>query len=224
MEIPLELPIPERDGYRFTGWYTGVSSGKKYTEDTQIYGDVTLYARWKVKSTYSNSSGGGGGGGSSSSKTSGGTTAIGGPGAGSFGTAVSGSWNRIVGADGQVRWTFQTDNNETPKDTWTYIANSNSDAGLGGPGESDASWFRFDEEGYMITGWFSDTDKHIYYLNPAMGDSQGRMLTGWQQIDGKWYFFRDWAGGPYGSMMVNDKTPDGYLLDEKGVWNGMPAK
>lgn len=48
------LPVPERTGYTFTGWYKDTAGKFKVTEDTYITGfskeTVTLYAGWKAKS------------------------------------------------------------------------------------------------------------------------------------------------------------------------------
>ena len=66
-------------------------------------------------------------------------------------------------------------------------------------------------------------------------------MTGWQFINGKWYYFSvtsatplwrydlttgRWIfdpksnGRPYGAMYQNIQTPDGYYVDENGVWDG----
>ena len=67
----------------------------------------------------------------------------------------------------------------------------------------------------MDTGWFTDTDGHRYYLNPSSNGSLGLMLTGWQYIDGKWYYFAEQSGDiPYGAMLKNTQTPDGYSVSE----------
>lgn len=42
------LPIPLRDGYRFEGWYSAPQGGALYTNQTAIYSDCTLYARWSL--------------------------------------------------------------------------------------------------------------------------------------------------------------------------------
>lgn len=64
------------------------------------------------------------------------------------------------------------------------------------------------------------------------------MLTGWQYIGEKWYYlnptpmavtwnFDEKTGGwtyngaaerPFGSMYQNEMTPDGYFVNENGVW------
>ena len=89
--------------------------------------------------------------------------------------------------------------------------------------------------GTMMTGWhYDDHDKRWYYLDP----DTGAMVTGWKQIDGKWYYFNPTPFGetwtldhsqsvwrfngntvrPFGSMYQNEMTPDGYYVDENGVW------
>ncbi len=48
-EVLGELPGASREGYRLTGWYSKVSGGTEYTEQTvaPAYGVFTLYARWE---------------------------------------------------------------------------------------------------------------------------------------------------------------------------------
>lgn len=38
-------------------------------------------------------------------------------------------------------------------------------------------WYRFDQNGYMLTGWFTDSDGNRYYLNP-LDDGTGMVRTG----------------------------------------------
>lgn len=59
--------------------------------------------------------------------------------------AVSGQWS--LQADGS--WHF-TSGNRAYKNEWGYIANPYANAALG---QSAADWFRFDEQGRMLTGW-----------------------------------------------------------------------
>ncbi len=72
-------------------------------------------------------------------------------------------------------------------------------------------------------------NNEIYHFN---NDSQ--MVTGWNQIDGIWYFFRNSGGlaktrwvetngmwyyvDDNGSLFTGGTTPDGFLVDENGVW------
>ena len=88
----------------------------------------------------------------------------------------------------------------------------------------------------MKTAWhFNNHDYKWYYLNPA----DGSMLIGWQNIGGNWYYLtvtaniqswffnsdtRRWeyrtdVKHPYGSLFINEATPDGYNVNSDGVWN-----
>ena len=86
----------------------------------------------------------------------------------------------------------------------------------------------FEGSGAMKTGWIKD--KEIwYYLNPEDGimlvglhkvngdhyyfDDSGAMQTGWKRIDGNWYYFQT-----DGSLLKNATTPDGYKVNEEGIW------
>ncbi|MBO4266196.1 MAG: InlB B-repeat-containing protein [Lachnospiraceae bacterium] len=46
-----QLPVPEKEGSDFVGWYTGATAGRRVTGDTivDITSPITLYARWDVK-------------------------------------------------------------------------------------------------------------------------------------------------------------------------------
>ena len=50
--------------------------------------------------------------------------------------------------------------------------------------EIGGSWYRFDADGYMVTGWYQSPDGTWYYL-----DESGAMVTGERTIDGKTYRF-----------------------------------
>jgi len=86
----------------------------------------------------------------------------------------------------------------------------------------------FEASGAMKTGWIKD--KGIwYYLNPEDGimlvglhkvngdhyyfDDSGAMQTGWKRLDGNWYYFQT-----DGSLLKNATTPDGYKVNEEGIW------
>lgn len=93
--------------------------------------------------------------------------------------------------------------------------------------------------GTLKRGWHYDQDDLAqYYLDPVTGIMQ----TGWRNIEGSFYYFTplNYATGQswfwntevgrwlfrffgyrtYGSMYRNEMTPDGYLVDDTGVWNG----
>ena len=49
-----ELPVPERVGYYFVGWFTRTSGGTQATEATPVTAEsMTWYARWTAKPRYS---------------------------------------------------------------------------------------------------------------------------------------------------------------------------
>ena len=86
----------------------------------------------------------------------------------------------------------------------------------------------FEASGAMKTGWIKDKGVW-YYLNHEDGimlvglhkingdhyylDSTGAMQTGWNRIDGNWYYFQT-----NGSLLKNATTPDGYKVNEEGIW------
>ncbi len=106
--------------------------------------------------------------------------------------------------------------------------------------DPDGRWYYLSEKegaelGEMVTGWRQDAqDGYWYYLDPLTG----AMRIGWVKIGTRWYYFNPevpvstweqdsegrWvyrgleAYRPYGSMYRNEMTPDGYRVDENGVW------
>lgn len=80
--------------------------------------------------------------------------------------------------------------------------------------EIDGKWFAFNELGYATNGFILDgTDNNIYYTDSIEG-----LNVGWQEIDGKWYYFSDVHDGFYGKLLKDTTTPDGYEVDENGIW------
>ena len=78
----------------------------------------------------------------------------------------------------------------------------------------NGNWWAFDESGYIKTGWMRDEDYNgWFYLDPEHG-----MQTGWVLIDGKWHYFHPTSDGRKGILYVGRLTPDGYYVDENGVW------
>ncbi len=47
----VQLPVMEREGYEFLGWFTGAEgTGDRFTSETRIYEDILLYACWQRSS------------------------------------------------------------------------------------------------------------------------------------------------------------------------------
>ena len=194
----------------YTGTIQAVITGTDATgSDSTV---VTLKITVSDQTTYSSSSsgggGGGGGGGSHSSKAvaTSGTT----PAASSLPEyVVRGTWTEIE----QHKWMFR-DDTRTYASKWAAIYNPYADKTKG---QQEYDWFRFDESGYMVTGWFTDVDGNRYYLNPVSDGTQGRMVTGWYWIDGMCYYFNPVSNGTRGAMKRNCEI-DGYQLNADGIW------
>ena len=90
----------------------------------------------------------------------------------------------------------------------------------------DGSWYYLDGSGAMKTGWIKDGS--WYYL-----DGSGAMKTGWLKDNGSWYYLdgsgamkTGWmkvSGKWYyayssGALAINTTTPDGYRVNYNGEW------
>ena len=98
----------------------------------------------------------------------------------------------------------------------------------------DNQYYYFTESGAMKTGWFKDKELW-YYLKPENGvmatglldvdgtryylNASGAMQTGWKQLNGNWYYFQ-----ADGSLLRNGTTPDGYKVNQDGIWSLNPDK
>ena len=119
-----------------------------------------------------------------------------------------GSWIRSNG-----RWWFKHNDGSYTSNGWEKI---------------NRTWYRFDNSGWMQTGWVKDGS--WYYL-----DGSGAMKTGWLKDNGSWYYLQDsgamktgWmkvSGKWYyayssGALAINTTTPDGYRVNDNGEWVG----
>ncbi len=104
-----------------------------------------------------------------------------------------------------IGWWYRNPDGSYPINTWKYL-----------PYNQRSEWYHFDEQGYARTGWFTDTDGRMYYLNPISNGFKGMMLTGWYQIDGFWYYFNEASDGFKGALLTDTVTPDGYRVNGKG--------
>ena len=154
-----------------------------------------------VKAVFEKDAGNGGssGGGRSSSDDSDGS---GGSGSPDTWSVPAGTWVRD-----QTGWWYRKANGTYPVSCWQRLAYQNT-----------AEWYRFDERGYMQTGWFTDAAGRTYYLHAVSDGRQGYMYTGWHQIGGVWYYFREIQDSTEGVLYRNSRTPDGYWVDGNGVW------
>jgi hypothetical protein len=148
-----------------------------------------------------------GGGSGGSGIIAGGTGPAGTSGSGNAAAVYDGRWSQ----DAASGWHFSFAGGNEARSEWVLI-------NYGGKN----SWFAFDENGTMRTGWFVSGGS-TYYLQPESNGSQGEMVTGWQRISGKWYYFEVTPGGTFGRMYRGETTPDGFTVGEDGSWDGSPA-
>ncbi len=125
---------------------------------------------------------------------------------------VRGTWTQAE--DGTWKFTDSAGNPYT--NTWAAVENPYADEAAG---QQKFDWFRFDENGKMITGWYYDSgDRYWYYLNPVSDGTLGRMMTGWVIIDGYYHYFNPNSDGSRGRLYMNEMTPDGYQVGGDGKW------
>lgn len=85
-------------------------------------------------------------------------------------TAAYAGWN----GDETSGYSYTDENGTAAVGCWKYI---------------NKNWYRFDGNGKMLTGWYSDSDGDFYLR------SNGSMARNWTLIDGEWYVF-DSSGHP----------------------------
>ena len=119
---------------------------------------------------------------------------------------ISGSWIQSNGrwwykhADGS----YKTNGWEKINGVWYRFDNS---GWMQTGWVKDGSWYYLDGSGAMKTGWLKDNG-NWYYL-----DSSGAMKTGWFTVSGKWYYAYS-----SGALAINTTTPDGYRVNANGEW------
>ena len=69
----------------------------------------------------------------------------------------------------------------------------------------------------MADGWLA-VNGNKYFLHDRSDGRRGSMYTGWHQILGKWYYFSGEEGRTKGALLTDTLTPDGFRVDENGVW------
>ena len=89
------------------------------------------------------------------------------------------------------RWWFQNFKGGYPKDCFATIN------GVG---------YRFDNRGYMVTGWQYIGKSWYYFKN------SGAMAKGWQKVGGKWYYLKS-----DGKMASNEMVGE-YYVNKSGAW------
>lgn len=109
-------------------------------------------------------------------------------------------------------WQLLRSNGEPYKNTWVK-AYTTSQTKQG----THFSWFRFDSDGNMQTGWVKDEKGHWFYLEGSQDQYAGELVVGWRKIGDDWYYFNTSAPKVEGRMETGlfvDKNKDTYYLHE----------
>lgn len=107
----------------------------------------------------------------------------------------------------EIGWWYRNSDGETwPSNCWIRL-----------PWNGVTSWYRFNEQGYMVTGWYTDSAGNTYFLHDISDGTMGHMYTGWNLINGQWYYFET-EGDFEGRLYRSTTTPDGYQVNDAGVW------
>lgn len=123
---------------------------------------------------------------------------------GESGSAGPGSQaGALEGAGGSQGW-------KQDQTGWSYIRENGSNAANQWL-ELQGTWYWFDGNGYMATGWRNYTDGSYYYFDPATG---AMVSDRWIQDGGAWYYL-----SADGKLLTNGTTPDGYRVNEYGIWD-----
>lgn len=119
-------------------------------------------------------------------------------------TTTGGTWK--FDADG---WWYERTDGSYPANAWEALS-----------WNGKTSWYHFNAAGYLDAGWFTDTDGSTYYLHDVHDNRFGYMYTGWNLINGSYYYFFPEAMDSHkeGSLARGMVTPDGYRVDNNGVW------
>ena len=119
-----------------------------------------------------------------------------------------GSWIRSNG-----RWWFKHNDGSYTSNGWEKINRTwyrfDNSGWMQTGWVKDGSWYYLDGSGAMKTGWLKDNG-NWYYL-----DGSGAMKTGWFTVSGKWYYAYS-----SGALAINTTTPDGYRVNYNGEWVG----
>ncbi len=97
---------------------------------------------------------------------------------------INGTWLREPRG-----WRYCSENGAYLAGCWAYLDWNGTD-----------SWYYFDPDSYLHTGWL-EYDGKWYYLHPLNDGSCGYMYTGRHLIDGVWYKFSEDPRSPMGALL-----------------------
>ena len=120
----------------------------------------------------------------------------------------TGKWEKV-----NQKWSLKKADGQYARNQWANIA---------------SKWYFLDKDGYILIG--------VYNINNATYNfgNDGAMNLGWVNTNNKWYYFEPVSGAMKkgwllynnnwyylkadGTMAVNEKTADGYQVNNLGIW------
>lgn len=119
-----------------------------------------------------------------------------------------GKWEKV-----NQKWSLKKADGQYARNQWANIA---------------SKWYFLDKDGYILTG-LNNINNNTYNFA-----ADGSMSLGWVNINYKWYYFEPSSGAMKkgwllynnnwyylkadGTMAVNEKTADGYQVNNLGIW------
>lgn len=120
----------------------------------------------------------------------------------------TGKWEKV-----NQKWSLKKADGQYARNQWANIA---------------SKWYFLDKDGYILTG-LNNINNNTYNFA-----ADGSMSLGWVNINYKWYYFEPSSGAMKkgwllynnnwyylktdGTMAVNEKTADGYQVNNLGIW------
>ncbi len=183
------LPVAQREGYIFDGWYTQEVGGEMVTEDMPVEANTVVYARWIADPTV----------------------------VGWY--PVNGIWyylseglpySGFVETDGI---TYYTDENGVPVTGWKEVDGSIyyfSSTGIMQTGDILVNGKRhlLGADGAALHGW-TELDGNTCYLN-----TDGSLCTGWITVDGDDHYFDSFTGKLVMSHLEGSDPFDYVIYDD----------
>lgn len=120
----------------------------------------------------------------------------------------TGKWEKV-----NQKWSLKEADGQYARNQWANIA---------------SKWYFLDKDGYILTG-LNNINNNTYNFA-----ADGSMSLGWVNINYKWYYFEPGSGAMKkgwllynnnwyylkadGTMAINEKTADGYQVNNLGIW------
>ncbi len=73
----------------------------------------------------------------------------------------------------------------------------------------DGTWYAFDKEGAMLTGWYKDGGRWYYLCRPTDRGATGSLASGWKKIGGRWYHLNTAHDGTFGAAAIGWRKVNG---------------